>query len=85
MQCRIITCQYPGISSTKLPYYDFLAQGPMCGFWQPPTDYVSPKKKTGLQSDNMSYEREYIMGHIRQIGILWVHMLSLAPPVGDIW
>jgi len=38
--------------------------------------------KTGLHSDTMWYEREYVARHIGEIGVLWVRFLLLSPPVG---
>jgi hypothetical protein len=33
----------------------------------------------------MWYDREYIVRHIGEIGILWVHFLLLMPPVSYVW
>ena len=46
---------------------------------------ILPKRKTGLHSDTMWYNREYVVSHIGEISVLWVCFLLLAQPVGDIW
>jgi len=84
IQCLVITCQYPVIGPSRLPYDDIFAKGFACGFWQPPADNVLSKGKTGLHSNTMWYDREYIPWHIGEIGVLPVCFILLMPPVGDI-
>jgi len=82
IQCCAIAHQY---SPSKLSYYDFSLQRLARGFKLSPAKNVSPKGKTGLDSNTMWYNREYVMWHIGKIGGLGVPFLMLAPSVGDIW
>jgi len=43
-----------------------------------------PRDEQASNSKTTWYEREYIVCHIGEIGILCVHCQQLAPPVGDI-
>jgi len=83
MQCCIISCQYSVNSLTKLPYCDLFPKGLACGFRLSPADNVSPKGNTGLHSNNMSYDREYVVCHIGEITLLWLCFLLLMPTIGD--
>jgi len=58
--------------------------GRASGFGLPQADNISPKAKTGLHSDTVWYDREYIQCQSREIGVLWVCFLSLILPVGDV-
>ena len=60
----------------------FFAMGLACGFWLPPANHISAMGKTGLHSDTMWYDREDVLRHIGDIGVLWVSFLLLTPPVG---
>jgi len=82
IQFRVSACLNPVIGSSKLPYDDFFAKGLACGYWLPPANHNSAKGKTGLHSDTMWYDREYVARHIGEIGVLWVRFLLLAPPIG---
>jgi len=84
IECWVIACQYLIIGFSKLPYNNIFAKGLNCGFWLPPADNISPKGQTGLHSDTIWFDREYIACHIGVIGLLWFCFLLLAPPVGDI-
>ena len=81
---RVIACQYPIIGANILPYYNLFPKGFACGFWLPPADNVLSKGKTGLHSDSMRYDWEYVACHIGEIGILSVHVLWLSPACCDI-
>ena len=59
------------------------AKSVTCGFRLPPADHFSPKGVTGLHSDTVRYDREYVMSHIGEIGVLWVRFFLLPPPVSD--
>jgi len=67
------------IGSSELPNNDFFVKGLACGFWLPPDNNISAKGKTGLHSDNMWYDKEYVARHIGEIGVLWVCLLLLTP------
>jgi len=84
IQCGGIACQNPVISSSKLPYNDIFVKGFGCGFWLPPADNIPPKGITGLHSNTMWYDREYVACHIGEISVIWVCILLLAPAVGYI-
>jgi len=79
-----IACQYSFIGSCKLPYNDFFLKHLACGFWMSPANNISPMGKTGLHSNTMCYNRQYIVSHIGEIGIVWVWFFLLASRVGDI-
>jgi len=81
IQCWAIAQHYPVLGSSKLPYYDFFAKGLTWGFWLPTADNLSPKQRTGLLSDTVWYDTEYITCHIREMGVCWVHLLLLKQPV----
>ena len=70
------------IDLNKLPYNDFLANGVSWGFWLPLADNNSAKGKTGLHSDTMWNDREYVARHIWEISVLWVGFLLPPPPPG---
>jgi len=86
--CRIQFClvawQNPAIGSSELPYNDSFAKCVTCGFWLPPADNILPKLQTGLHSDTMWYDREYVARHIGEISVLWVLFLLLPPPVRSV-
>jgi len=84
IECRVISCQYSVICSSKLPDIDFSPEGLCCGFRLSPTNDISPQGKTGLHSDKMWYDREYVACHIGEIGMIWVCFLLLTPRIGDI-
>jgi len=84
MQCWISACQNPVIGSGELPYNDFFAKGLACGLWLPPADIISAMGNTGLHSDTMRYDREYIAFHIGVINVRLVRFILLTPPVGYI-
>jgi len=69
------------IGWSKLPYNDRFTKCLACSFWWPAAHNISPKGKTGLYSDNMWYDREYVTCHMGEIGVLWVRFLLLGPPV----
>jgi len=76
-RCWVISYQCPETASSKLPYSEFFVKVLTCGVWFPPADNIVPKGKTGIQSDTMCYEREYIPSHIGDIHVLLVHFLSV--------
>jgi hypothetical protein len=82
IQFRVRACQNPSIASSKIPYDDFFGKGLACGFWLPPANNILAKGKTGLHSDNMWYDREYVPRHIGEISVLSVHFLLMSPPIG---
>jgi len=84
IESRIIACRYPGIASWVLPHNDSWAKGLACGNWLPLSNNVSPRRKTGLLSHTMWYERQYVVCHIAEIGIHWPCFFLLVPPVGNI-
>jgi hypothetical protein len=78
----VIAYQNPVIGSSYQPYNDFLVNGVTCGFWLPPADHISLNGKTGIHSETMWYDREYVTHHFGEIGLLWLWFLLLLPPVG---
>jgi hypothetical protein len=70
---------------SKLPYNNLFANSLACGFWLPPANNLSAKRKTGLHSDTMWYDREYVTCHIAEISVISVRFFLLLPPVSDIW
>jgi len=81
MQCWVITSQHPIIGLSKQPNDSVFLNCLSCGFWLFPANNILPKGKTCLHSDTMWYYREYVPRHIQEIGVLWVHILLVAPPV----
>jgi hypothetical protein len=67
---RVGACPNPVIGSSNLRYNIFFAKGLTCGFCVSPADDMSTMGKTGLYSENMWYDREYVARHIGEIGIL---------------
>jgi hypothetical protein len=55
-----------------------------CGSWLPPGDTISPMAHTGLYSDTISNDNEYITCHIIAIDALLVRFVYLIPPVRHI-
>jgi len=84
IQLCISTCQKSVTGSSELPYNYFFAKGLACGSWPPPANNISAKGKTGLHSDTMWYDREYVARHIGEIGVLWVRFLLLEPSIGHV-
>jgi hypothetical protein len=70
MQLKVVTGQQSVIDSSELPYYGNFTKSLACGFRQPPPDPISLKGQTGLRSDSVRYDREYVPHHIGEIGIL---------------
>jgi len=64
IQFRVSAFQNPVIGLSTLPYNHFFAKGLACGFSLPPANNISAKGKTGLHSDTMWHEREYVARHI---------------------
>jgi len=62
----------------------FLRNGLAFGFCMPPADNNQHTAKSSLHSTAMCCVREYIVCHIKEIGVLWVHFLLSAPPVPNI-
>jgi len=79
-----IARHYSVIGTRKLPYYDSFPRCLASGVGQTPANIVSPNRKSRLHSDTMWYSREYVPYHIGKIGVLWVRLILLAPPVVDI-
>jgi hypothetical protein len=48
----------------------------------PPAYIISAKGKTGLHSNTIWYDIEYIARQIGEIGVLWVRFLQLSPQIG---
>lgn len=84
IQCTVIAYQYPIIGSCILPHIDLFGQCLIHGFCLPPANNISPTRYTSLHSDIMLYDRECIICHISEIGIVWVWFLLLTPSVSDI-
>jgi len=84
IQWCTIFCEYSLIGSSNLSDYNFFQKCPANSIRLSPANHVSPKGKTGLHSDSMSYNRVYVVCHIGEIDVLWVHFILLAPPVSDI-
>jgi len=82
IQCRVIAWHDCVIGSSKLPYNDFFTKDLACGYSLPPADDVSPTGNTGLHTDTMWYDGEYVACHMAEIGTLWVRFLLMPPPVG---
>jgi len=78
----VSACQNTVIGSSELPYNDFFTKGLASGLWMPPANNILAKGKTGLHSDILCYDREFVVPHIGQISILWVRVLLLGPPIG---
>jgi len=72
------------IGSRELCYYIMFAQGPAFGLWLPAPDLISPTRLTGLHSNVVRYDKEYVACHIGVIGALCVHFFLLETKVGDI-
>jgi len=85
IQFWVSACQNPVIGSSKLPDNNSFTKGLACGFWLPPSNNISAKGKTGLQSDTMWYDREYVTSHIGEIGVFCVRFLPLSPTIGYVW
>jgi len=85
IQCWLITGQYTTIGRSKLPYDNVFGKGLACGIWRPLAYNIWPKGKTCLHSNNMWCDRYYLACHIGEISLLWVRVLLLSAPVGDIW
>jgi len=85
IQFRVSAGLNPVIGSSILPYDNYVAKRPACGFCLRPTRYISAKGKTGLHFDSMWYDREYVACHIGEIGALRTRFLLLAPPDGYVW
>jgi len=81
MQFWVSTSQNPVIGLSKLPFKDSFAIGLACGCWLPPAAKISGKGNTGLHSDTMRYDREYVACDIGEIRVQWVCFLLLMPPV----
>jgi len=77
--------QYSIIGSCKLSYNDFSTKCLPCGVSLPPATNATHKGKTGLHSDTMWYDREYIACPSREIGVLCAHFVLLVLLVSDIW
>ena len=58
------------IGPSKLPYNDLFAKGLACGFRLPTADHISANRETGLHSDSVWYDGEYVARHIGKIGVL---------------
>jgi len=84
LQCWDITHEYLIIGFSKLPYSQFFANGLACNCWLPPANNVLAKGKSGLHSDTMWYDKEYVACHIGQISVHSVRLLLVAPPVSYI-
>jgi len=82
IQFWVGVCQNPVIDSSKLPSNDFFTNDLACGFWLATAENISAKYNTGLHSDTMWYDTEYVAHHIWEIGVLCVRFLLLTPPVG---
>jgi hypothetical protein len=67
---------------SKLPHHGIFAKGLSCCFWLPPVNHIWAKGKTGLHSDNMWSDSEYVVCYIGGIGVLWGCFLLMAPPIG---
>jgi len=81
LKCWVIASHYANIGWSKLPYSNYFVKSLACGLWLPPATNISPKGKTGLGFNTMWDNREYIAGHIGDIGEGWVCLLLLAPMV----
>ena len=55
------------------------------GFWLPLANNMSTKRSTGLHSDTMWYDREYVARHIGGNGVHWVHFLLLVSSISYVW
>jgi hypothetical protein len=53
-----------------MPYHDLFTKGLAGELSQPPAGNISAKGKTGLHSDTMWYDGEYVARHIGEIGVL---------------
>ena len=84
VQCWVINCQKPVISSSKLPYNNLSTKGLACGLWLPPAANITAKWSPGLDSVTMWYDGKYVPRHIGEISILWVRFILLAPPVSNV-
>jgi len=84
IQCCTIAHQYSIFDLSKLPNYDLFPKCLASGFRLSPANNISSKRKPGLHSDTMWYNREYVASHIGEIGVLWVRFLLLPPSVGYI-
>jgi len=82
IQFWVSACQNPVSGSSKLRYNNFFAKDLTIGFWLPPANSISAEGKTGLHSNTMWYDREYVVQHIREIDVHWVHSSLFAPPIG---
>jgi len=81
IRCCTITNQYSGISSSKQPNYDIFPQHLASSFGLSPANNISPKGKSGLHSDTMWYNRQYVASHVAEIGKLCVSSFFLASAV----
>jgi len=84
IQFPVSACQNSNFGSSKLADNEFFAKGLACGFSLPPPNNISAKGKTGLQSETMWYDRDYVASHVGTIGVLLVRFLLLAPPISDV-
>jgi len=84
IQYWVIASQYSIVRASILPYYNLFLKGLPCGCWLPPANNVSSKGKTGLHSNTMRYDWEYVVCHIGEIGVLRVRFLLLSPLARDI-
>jgi hypothetical protein len=69
IQFCVSACQNPVIGSNELPGNDFFAKGLAWGFGLPLPSNISAMGKTGLHSDTIWYDREYVARHTGEIGI----------------
>jgi hypothetical protein len=68
-----------------VPYYDFFAEGPGCGFGRTPADQVALSVITGRHTNIMLCARAYLSSHIEETGVRCVLFLMLPQQVGVIW
>jgi len=84
IQCWVITFKKLVIGVSKVHYNDFFTKYLACGVWLPPADNISAKGTTGLHSDTMWYDTQYVVRNIGEISVLWVRFFLLAPPLGSV-
>lgn len=70
IQYCTITRQYSDIIPSILPSYDFFPHCLASGFRLSPPNHISHKKTTGLHSDSLGHNTEYVPSHIEGIGVL---------------
>jgi hypothetical protein len=81
-QYRAIACHDSGFGFTQQRSNHFFAKGLAYGISVPTTVNISPSGCIRLHSNTIWHYSEYVVCHIGEICVLWVHCLLLASPVG---